>query len=96
MFSLQMLLEMKDKEVGKLIEETQNCIKDLTENIDQAKVSSTYKPVFMTMLWPGSNIRPEIQSHMVSAKLLFAGLQWSRAKPKQYDQHSFCPSQTSR
>ncbi|XP_060950638.1 E3 ubiquitin-protein ligase TRIM65 [Limanda limanda] len=33
----EMLLEMKNKEVGKLIEETQNCIKDLTENIDQAK-----------------------------------------------------------
>ncbi|XP_053269512.1 tripartite motif-containing protein 65 [Pleuronectes platessa] len=33
----EMLLEMKNKEVGKLIEETQNCIKDLTENIEQAK-----------------------------------------------------------
>ncbi|XP_034426970.1 tripartite motif-containing protein 65 [Hippoglossus hippoglossus] len=35
----EMLLEMKNKEVGKLIEETQNCIKDLTEHIDQAKVT---------------------------------------------------------
>lgn len=37
-----MLLERKNKEVGKLIEETQKSINELAENINQAKVSSQY------------------------------------------------------
>lgn len=40
MVSLQLLLERKNKEVGKLIEETNKNINDLAENINQAKVNS--------------------------------------------------------
>lgn len=47
-FSLQLLLERKNKEVGKLIEETEKSIKDLAENIDQAKVVNLF---FMSKLW---------------------------------------------
>lgn len=39
-FSFQLMLERKSKEVGKLIEETEKSMKDLAENIDQAKVNS--------------------------------------------------------
>lgn len=46
MFSLQLLLERKSKEVGKLIEETEKSIKDLAENINQAKVNSQSKPFY--------------------------------------------------
>lgn len=38
---LQLLLERKSTEVGKLIEETEKNIKDLAENINQAKVKTT-------------------------------------------------------
>lgn len=38
-FSLQLLLERKNNEVGKLIEETQKSMSDLAENINQAKVN---------------------------------------------------------
>lgn len=34
-----MLLERKNKEVGELMEETERSIKDLADNISQAKVS---------------------------------------------------------
>lgn len=40
-FVLQLLLERKSTEVGKLIEETEKNIKDLAENINQAKVKNT-------------------------------------------------------
>ena len=39
-FSLQLMLERKSKEVGKLIEETEKSMKDLAENINQAKVNA--------------------------------------------------------
>lgn len=39
-FLFQLLLERKSKEVGKLIEETEKSIKDLADNISQAKVNS--------------------------------------------------------
>lgn len=45
MFSLQLLLERKNTDVGKLLEETQKSINDLTENINQAKVNSHFKPL---------------------------------------------------
>lgn len=38
--SLQLLLERKSKEVGKLIKETDKKINDLAENINEAKVNS--------------------------------------------------------
>lgn len=38
-FLSQLLLERKSKEVGKLIEEAEKSIKDLAENISQAKVN---------------------------------------------------------
>lgn len=45
MFSLQLLLERKNTDVGKLLEETQKSINDLAENINQAKVNSHFKPL---------------------------------------------------
>lgn len=39
-FVLQLLLERKSTEVGKLIEETEKNMKDLAENINQAQVNS--------------------------------------------------------
>lgn len=41
-----MQLERKDKEVGKLIEETQKSMNDLAENINQATVSSQKDPLY--------------------------------------------------
>lgn len=49
-FLLQLLLERKSKEVGKLIEETVKSINDLTENISQAKVNSKLNPSNLTVL----------------------------------------------
>lgn len=40
---LQLLLERKINEVGKIIKETEEKITDLAENISQAKVSSSQK-----------------------------------------------------
>lgn len=40
-FVFQLLLERKSTEVGKLIEETEKNIKELAENINQAKVKTT-------------------------------------------------------
>lgn len=37
--SLQLMLERKSKEVGKLVEETEKSIRELSENISQAKVN---------------------------------------------------------
>lgn len=50
-FVLQLLLERKSTEVGKLIEETEKNIKDLAENINQAKVCSL-KPLYYLKITP--------------------------------------------
>lgn len=47
MVCLQLLLEKKNKEVGKLIEETEKNINDLAENINQAKVCSSLNQKWM-------------------------------------------------
>lgn len=44
---LQLLLERKINEVGKLEKETEEKITDLTENISQAKVNSTQKSLIV-------------------------------------------------
>lgn len=43
MHVLQLLLERKSNEVGKLIKETEEKITSLTENISQTKVNSSQK-----------------------------------------------------
>lgn len=47
MFPLQLQLQRKSKEVGKLMEETEKDIKDLAENISQAKVNSQKARFFL-------------------------------------------------
>lgn len=44
-FSFQLLLERKNKEVGRLIEETQKSINDLAENINQSKVHAQRRSI---------------------------------------------------
>lgn len=46
---LQMLLERKSKEVGKLIKETDKKINDLAENINEAKVNSGVKCIIVLL-----------------------------------------------
>lgn len=74
---LQLLLERKLNEVGKLIKETEEKITDLAENISQAKVNSSQSSLVVWQLSHKTSGTKSLSAYTHSAESIFGGVLWA-------------------